>query len=145
MTDLTESFRPGRPPEMQPVPHWERLEEVCCGAGAGGEWSMGLRGLVLRSQGTWGHLFSGGRVPGLAPGGAWAVGAPRDQSCARREARGRMRLSRLSREERGLIASNARSGPIPLPLGDLEPVPTRGWSKGGRMGSFSEYSHAIFF
>ena len=29
----------------------------------------------------------------------------------------------LSREERGLIASNARSGPIPLPLGDLEPVP----------------------
>ena len=79
-----------------------------------------------------------------------------------------MRLSRLSREERGLIASNARSGPIPLPLGDLEPVPggwiwslslhgagqrgmdlepvpTRGWSKGGRMGSFSEYSHAIFF
>ena len=28
---------------------------------------------------------------------------------------------------------------------DLEPVPTRGWSKGGRMGSFSEYSHAIFF
>ena len=37
-----------------------------------------------------------------------------------------MRLSRLSREERGLIASNARSGPIPLPLGDLEPVPG-GW------------------
>ena len=37
-----------------------------------------------------------------------------------------MRLSRLSREERGLIASNAHSGPIPLPLGYLEPVPG-GW------------------
>ena len=75
VTDLTESFRPGRPPEMQPVPHWERLEEVCCGAGAGGERSVGLRGLVLRSQGTWGHLFSGGRVPGLAPGvrGRWGL------------------------------------------------------------------------
>ena len=29
----------------------------------------------------------------------------------------------LLREEKGLIASNARSGPNPLPLGDLEPVP----------------------
>ena len=60
---------------MQPVPHWERLEEVCCGAGAGGERSVGLRGLVLRSQGTRGHLFSGGRVPGLAPGvrGRWGL------------------------------------------------------------------------
>ena len=28
---------------------------------------------------------------------------------------------------------------------DLEPVPTRGWSKAGRMGSLMKYSHAIFF
>jgi len=59
----------------------------------------------------------------LAPGvcGRWR--APRDRSCARREARGRIEAFALLREEKGLIASNARSGPIPLPLGDLEPVP----------------------
>ena len=60
----------------------------------------------------------------------------------------------LLREEKGLIASNARSGPNPLPLGDLEPVPGGSiWSlsldwagqRGGRMGSLTEYSHAIFF
>ena len=45
-------------------------------------------------------------------------GAPRDRSCARREARGRMGLSRCARG-RGLIASNACSGPVPLPLGAL--------------------------
>ncbi len=94
---------------------------------------------------------------GLAPGvcGRWR--APRDRSCARREARGRIEAFALLREEKGLIASNARSGPIPLPLGDLEPVPggsrridlepvpRLGWSKGGRMGSLRGYFHATFF
>ena len=31
-TDLTEWLRPSRPPELQPVPHWERLEEDRFGA-----------------------------------------------------------------------------------------------------------------
>ena len=43
------------------------------------------------------------------------VRAPRDRSCARREARERMEFSRCARGE-GMIASNARSGPVPLPL-----------------------------
>ena len=43
------------------------------------------------------------------------AGAPRERSCARREALERMELSRCARGE-GMIASNARSGPIPLPL-----------------------------
>ncbi len=41
--------------------------------------------------------------------------APRDPACARRETRGREGFSRCAREV-GLIASNACSGPIPLPL-----------------------------
>ena len=45
-------------------------------------------------------------------------GAPRDRACARREAWGRIELSRCARGE-GLIASNARSSPIPLPLGEV--------------------------
>ena len=43
------------------------------------------------------------------------VRALRERSCARREALERMELSRCARGE-GMIASNARSGPIPLPL-----------------------------
>ena len=43
------------------------------------------------------------------------VRAPRDQACTRRETLERMELSRCARGE-GMIASNARSGPIPLPL-----------------------------
>ena len=71
---------------------WGWRQWVC------GRW--GLRGSVLRSQGTWGYLFCGGRVPGLALGGRASTGAPRDQSCARREARGRMRLSRCCARRR---------------------------------------------
>ena len=42
---------------------------------------------------------------------AWA---PRDGSCARQEARGRIGF-RAAREREGVIASNAGYGPIPLP------------------------------
>ena len=43
------------------------------------------------------------------------MGAPRDRSCARRKARGRIELSRYAR---GIlvIAFNARFGPVPLRL-----------------------------
>ena len=55
--------------------------------------------------------------------------APRDRSCARREARERMERSRCARGE-GLIASNARSGPVPLLL-PLREVSGAGlWKKG---------------
>ncbi len=47
----------------------------------------------------------------LVAGCSWA---PRGRSCARREARGRLRLSRCARG-RGVIASSACSGPAPLP------------------------------
>ena len=55
------------------------------------------------------------------------AGAPRDRSCARREARERMEFSRCARGE-GMIASNARSGPVPLPLeaGSVPPIYTKG-------------------
>jgi hypothetical protein len=45
----------------------------------------------------------------------WSVWAPRDGSCARKEARGRLSF-RAAREGEGVIASNAGYGPIPLPL-----------------------------
>ena len=59
------------------------------------------------------------------------VRAPRDRSCARREARERMERSRCARWE-GMIASNARFGPVPLPLlplrlpGSVPPIYTKG-------------------
>ena len=57
------------------------------------------------------------------------AGAPRERSCARREALERMELSRCARGE-GLIASNARSGPVPLLL-PLREVSGAGlWKKG---------------
>ena len=59
---------------------------------------------------------------GLAPVGVWAVWAPRVGAALAGNV-GTGGAFALSREERGLIASSARSGPIPLPLGDLEPVP----------------------
>ena len=49
------------------------------------------------------------------------VVAPRDRSCARREARGRKSPSRCARGV-WVIASNARSGSVPLlPRGSLQP------------------------
>jgi len=41
------------------------------------------------------------------------MGAPRDRSCSRRKARGRLGFSRCARGAL-VIASKARSGPIPL-------------------------------
>ena len=46
------------------------------------------------------------------------MGAPRDRSCARRKARGRLGFSRCARGAL-VIASKARSGPIPLRLAYL--------------------------
>ena len=60
-------------------------------------------------DGGTGSLGFGGWVRG------W-VGAPRGHACARREARGRMRLSRCARGERW-IASSACCGLVPLPHG----------------------------
>jgi hypothetical protein len=53
-----------------------------------------------------------GGLPWL-PLGVGALRAPRDRSCARRKARGRMRLSRGARGAL-VIASKARCGPLPL-------------------------------
>ena len=98
-----------------------------------------------------------GCVECLAPvvSGRWGSAG---RCCARRERWGRLGFRAGARRESGCRRSYARSAPTRCrwAIGslspaegfrgiDLEPVPTRGWSKGGRMGSFSEYSHAIFF
>ena len=57
---------------------------------------------------------------GSAGAGAWgllAVGAPRDQSCARRERWGQLGLRAVARGGSGCRRSYARSVPIPLPPG----------------------------
>ena len=56
----------------------------------------------------------GHRGRGLAAVCGWLAWAPRDGSCARQEARGRIGF-RAAREGEGVIASNAGYGPIPLP------------------------------
>jgi hypothetical protein len=86
-------------------------------------------GLVLRSQGTWGRVvgFRAGARVGLGCGRSyarfgpiplrWAYGALREIGPAlAEEARGRIELSRYARGAL-VIASKARSGPIPLRLG----------------------------
>ena len=87
---------------------------------------VGSAGTVLRSQGTWGQArLSRGRAmgirvstfqcslrPGPAPPGVFVGSAGSVlRSLGRRG--GRMGFSRCARGE-GLIASNARSGPVPL-------------------------------
>jgi hypothetical protein len=52
--------------------------------------------------------------------------APRERACARREALGKGELSRCALGE-GLIASNARCGPIPLLPGDRESCGASPW------------------
>jgi len=67
-------------------------------------------------EGLHSELGMRGRLPTRSNpwAGAWA--APRDRACARMEARRRIGLSRVARGER-VIASRARSDPIPLLLG----------------------------
>ena len=60
-------------------------------------------------------LLLGGSTVGLALGVSLG-GAPRDRPYARREAQGKMEISRCARGE-SLFASYARSGPVPLPPG----------------------------
>ena len=56
------------------------------------------------------------RSAGAGAWGLWAVGAPRDRSCARRERWGRLSFRAVARGGSGCRRSYARSGPIPLPL-----------------------------
>jgi hypothetical protein len=56
------------------------------------------------------------RSAGAGAWGLWAVGAPRDRSCARRERWDRLSFRAAARGGSGCRRSYARSGPIPLPL-----------------------------
>ena len=78
--------------------------------GSGEDWAFAL---CARSFGV---RFQGSLWTDPAPLGVF--GAPRDRSCARRKARGRIELSRYARGAL-VIAFNACSGPIPLRLAYL--------------------------
>jgi hypothetical protein len=90
-----------------PIPlRWAYL----CGRSQEGSGEEGVFALCARG---FGDRFQGLLRPDPAPLGVW--GAPRDRSFARRKARGRMELSRCARGAL-VIASKARSSPIPLRL-----------------------------
>ncbi len=109
---------------------------------------VGSAGPVLRSQGTLGQAgisrcrargirvstFQCSLRSGPAPPGVFGW-APRDRSCARRERWGRLGFRAVARRGSGCRRSNARSGPVPLPLrggagrlggGEAFGVPQRG-------------------
>lgn len=68
---------------------------------------------VVRGDSPW-----AGGFPRRGDSQAYGRDALRDRACARMEAPGRLELSRVARGER-MIASRARSDPIPLPLGSI--------------------------
>ena len=67
-------------------------------------------------DGSIGRGCSAGPVHGEAPRDRFVVGAPRDQSCARRERWDRGSFRAAARRGSGCRRSYARSGPVPLPL-----------------------------
>jgi hypothetical protein len=67
------------------------------------------------------------RSAGAGAWGLWAVGAPRDRSCARRERWGQLGFRAVARGGSGCRRSYARSGPVPLPLRGLGVCPSKGW------------------
>ena len=66
-------------------------------------------------DGSIGRGCSAGPVHGEAPRDRFVVGAPRDQSCARRERWDRKGFRAAARRGSGCRRSYARSGPVPLP------------------------------
>ena len=103
-----------------------RLREIGLGGG-------------LRETGSWwgsaGSVRGEGSVGQVRGGSAGSVrgGAPRDQSCARRERWDRRSFRAAARRGSGCRRSYARSGPLPLPprgvqrgTGSVPPIYTKG-------------------